>query len=80
MFNPSFCQETVMRAGGRGRAVFPWGTNDLLVGGTNEVLVGDKRDPRRGQTATPWGTAVQRIGSQWLARAPDCGRQRGTKT
>ena len=72
MFNPSFCQETVMRAGGRGRAVFPWGTNDLLVG--------DKRGPRRGQTATPWGTVVQRIGGQWLARAPDCERQRGTKT
>ena len=72
MFNPSFCQETVMRAGGRGRAVFPSGTNDLFVG--------DKRDSRRGQTATPWGTAVQRIGSQRLVRAPDCERQKGTKT
>ena len=40
MFNPSFCQETVMRAGGRGRAVFPWGTN--------ETLVGDKRQRRGG--------------------------------
>ena len=40
MFNPSFCQETVMCAGGRGRAVFPWGTNDLLVG--------DKRQRRGG--------------------------------
>ena len=70
MFNPSFCQETVMRAGGRGRAVFPWGTN--------EALVGDKRDPRRGQTATPWGTAAQRAVGQRFARAPGCGRQEDT--
>ena len=37
-----------MRTGDRGRAVFPWGTNDLLVG--------DKRGPRGGQTRPSSGT------------------------
>ena len=47
MFNPSFCQETVMRVGGRGRAVFPWGQTRPSWG-TNETLVGDKRQRRGG--------------------------------
>ncbi len=54
MFNPSFCQETVMRVGGRGRAVFPWGTNELLVG--------DKRGPRGGQTRPSSGTNGNAVG------------------
>ena len=59
MFNPSFCQDLVKREGGRRHPVFPCGTHDFLVGdkrgarggltrpswGTNERLVGDKRQP-----------------------------------
>ena len=50
-----------MRAGGRGRAVFPWGTNDLLVG--------DKRGPRGGQTRPSSGTNGNAVGD---CRATRC--------
>ena len=75
MFNPSFCQETVMCAGGRGRAVFPWGTNDLLVG--------DKRGPRGGQTRPSWGTNGNAVGdcraTHWQSMACPRARLRTAK-
>ena len=75
MFNPSFCQETVMRAGGRGRAVFPWGTNDLLVG--------DKRGPRGGQTRPSSGTNGNAVGdcraTHWRSMACPRARLRKAK-
>ena len=57
MSNPSFCQELVKRKSSLGHPVFPPGTHGFLVGdkrgprggqttpssGTNERLVGDKR-------------------------------------
>ena len=59
MFNPSFCQELSNKQPARRHSVFPSGTHDLPVGdkrgarrgqtrsswGTNERLVGDKRQP-----------------------------------
>ena len=57
MFNPSFCQYSFKRLPARQPAIFPLGTHAFLVGdkrglrgghkrlswGTNEGLVGDKR-------------------------------------
>ena len=44
--------------------------------GTNEVLVGDKRDPRGGQTRTPSGTNDNQLGITRLQPRPAKGGQR----
>ena len=56
LFNPSFCQELVKRISCPGHPIFPSGTNDILVG--------DKRDPRGGQTRPSWGTNERLVGDK----------------
>ena len=56
MFNPSFCQELSKRQPARRHPVFPCGTHDLLVG--------DKRGARRGQTRPSWGTNERLVGDK----------------
>ena len=74
MFNPSFCQELSKPA--RRHPNFPSGTHDILVG--------DKRGARRGQTKPSWGTNERLVGdkrqplvSQLVAKAFD---KEGRKT
>ena len=76
MFNPSFCQELSKRQPARRHPNFPSGTHDLLVG--------DKRGARRGQTRPSWGTNERLVGdkrqslaSQPIAKALD---KEGQKT
>ena len=56
MFNPSFCQELSNRQPARRYPNFPSGTHDLLVG--------DKRGARRGQTRPSWGTNGVLVGDK----------------
>ena len=56
MFNPSFCQELSKRQPARRHPVFPSGTHDLLVG--------DKRGPRGGQTRDSSGTNERLVGDK----------------
>ena len=44
----------------RGQTTASWGTN--------ETLVGDKRDPRRGQTGTPFAASVECVEYQLFAK------------
>lgn len=54
MFNPSSCQELVKLICCQGHPVSPSGTNDRLMG--------DKRESRGGQTSTPSGTNENIVG------------------
>ena len=56
MFNPSFCQELSKRQPARRHPDFPSGTHDILVG--------DKRGARRGQTRPSWGTNERLVGDK----------------
>ena len=56
MFNPSFCQELSKRQPARRHPNFP--------SGTNNILVGDKRGARRGQTRPSWGTNERFVGDK----------------
>ena len=56
MFNPSFCQELSNRQPARRHPNFPSGTHDILVG--------DKRGARRGQTRPSWGTNERLVGDK----------------
>ncbi len=76
MFNPSFYQKLSKRQPTRRHPDFPSGTHDLLVG--------DKRGARRGQTRPSWGTnerlvvdKKQPLISQSVAKAFD---KEGRKT
>ena len=56
MFNPSFCQELSNKQPARRHPNFPSGTHDILVG--------DKRGARRGQTRPSWGTNERLVGAK----------------
>ena len=56
MFNPSFCQELSKRQPAHRHPVFPCWTHDLLVG--------DKRGPRGGQTRDSSGTNERLVGDK----------------
>ena len=60
MFNPSFCQELSNKQPARRHPNFPSGTHDILVG--------DKRGPRGGQTRGSWGTNDNRLSISLLKR------------
>ncbi len=60
MFNPSFCQELSNKQPARRHPNFPSGTHDILVG--------DKRGARRGQTRPSWGTNERLVGDKREAR------------
>ena len=60
MFNPSFCQELSNQQPTRRHPNFPSGTHDILVG--------DKRGARRGQTRGSWGTNDNRLSVSLLKR------------
>ena len=61
MFNPSFCQELSNQQPARRHPNFPSGTHDILVG--------DKRGARRGQTRGSWGDKRQPLVSQSVGKA-----------
>ena len=60
MFNPSFCQELSNKQPARRHPNFPSGTHDILVG--------DKRGARRGQTGCSSGTNEALVGDKREAR------------